>query len=330
MNRPLADPARRPAPEPRRPAARIAGRSLAAVRRRGPLDEIADELYSCPPAEFTVARNTAAREARKGGDTELADSLQRMHKPTVAAWLANLLVRERSREVAHLVELGTALRKAQAAFDGEALRRLSEQRHGVVRSLSQDARRLADERDQKLSDAVLRELEGTLEAAVFDPDAAVQLQRGRLTGALAYSGIGFPSLVEASPSSSSTGALTESRGKSPTRAGRTPGRKPAEGHLRDASSKGAPHASALRLADREAQGARRAAQRATTALRDAERACEREKAALSAAEEELARRREVARAARRALARARADQEAAQRRARRAEQRAETVRRKGS
>jgi hypothetical protein len=307
------------------------------VRRRGPLDEIADELYSGLPAEFTVARNAASHAARNSGDVELAGALHRMHKPTVAAWLANLLVRDQPHEIAHLVALGTALRKAQAAFDGEALRRLSEQRHGVVRGLSQGARRLADERGQKLSDAVLRELEATLEAAVFDPDAAEQLQRGRLTGALAYSGIGFPSPPLSSTSSSSSSSssspsvpsvLAEPRGRSSPGGSHHASRSEhAQGRRGDANSK-ATSLSSLREVEREARRARRAAEQAAAALEGAERASVREKAVLSVAEKELARRREASRDAQRVVTRARAARDAAEREARRAERRAEAARRK--
>lgn len=276
------------------------------------LEEIADQLYSRSPAEFTAARNAEAREAREAGNAELADALRRMHKPTVAAWLANLLVRERPREVADLVALGTALRKAQAAFDGEALRHLSAQRHDVVGGLSRDARRLAAERGQSATGTVVRDLEETLEAALYDPSAAEQLERGRLTGALAYSGIGFPS----------TGAV-----RSNTRRKRAP---ESAGGAGGAGVKEVAHGSALRQAQHDARDARRAAERAATALATAERASAREKDALSAAETELARRREATRAVQRAVARARADRDAAEREARRAEQRVEAVRRRTS
>lgn len=292
--------------------------------KRVELDEIADDLYSRPPAAFTATRNARAREARDAGDVALADALQRMHRPTVAAWLANLLVRQHPQEVARLLALGVALREAQAAFDGAALRRLSEERHDVVGGLCRDAQRLADERNQSVSDAVVRELEKTLEAGLFDPEAAGELQRGRLTRALTYSGIGFSPASQGSSvrSSSSSSSVQSPRGHGQStrreRAPDLPGRAGTRAQL----------ASALRDAQREARDARRAARRATTALATAERAGERERAALSAAEAELARRRETARAAQRVVARARANRDEAEREARRAEQRTAAIRRR--
>jgi len=307
------------------------------VGKRAELDEVAEEVYACVPAEFTAIRNAKAHEARAAGKVELADALRRLQKPTAAAWLANLLVRALPRKVADLVAFGAALRSAQAALDGEALRRLSEQRGRVVGGLSHDARRLAAERGQNLSDAVIRELELTLEAAIFDPGAAEQLQRGRLTGALTYSGIGLPSLTPSSSTASMTvptapgpsrASTAASRHSCPT-ADRSGGRGDRGTRKGTRTRKGTGGAGlgettrklALREAQAEMRDALKAAQRATTAVMVAERAHARKRAAVSIAEAELARRREGARAAQRAVVRARADRDAAERLVRKAEQR---------
>ncbi len=294
---------------------------------QGDLEQAADELYSRAPDEFTAARNAKVRDARAAGDLELAEGLRILHKPSVAAWLANVLVRERAREITDLLTLGAALREAQASFDGEALRRLSEERRKVVDTLSREARRLARERGRTVSNPVVRDLEGTLEAGLLDPAAAEQLQRGRLTGALAYSGVGFPSPLS-TPPSSPTSVASPGRSRAATVQG-TRTRTPMKGKTELAAGPRVTFTSALRQAQLDARDARRAAARASTALTSAERATEREKAALSAAQAELTRRREIALGAQRALARARAGRDAAEREVRRAEQRLEATRRAG-
>jgi len=223
-----------------------------------------------------------------------------------------MLVRERPREVRRLIELGSALRDAQARFDAQALRHLSEQRHDLVGALSGDARHLAGSSGQRVSDAVVGELEATLEAAFFDQAAADELRRGRLASALAYSGIGFPLSIAGPPPSPSARRDGRSGGsRRPPEAGRDTEERPEREDR-----------SAARAAQHDARDARRAASRAGAALSAAERDVERKEAELSAAEEEVARRRALVRSARQAAAHARADRDAAERAARRAEERA--------
>ncbi|MDQ6782334.1 MAG: hypothetical protein M3063_02585, partial [Actinomycetota bacterium] len=80
--------------------------------------------------------------------------------------------------------------RAQSELDAAELRRLSRQRRHVIAALSLEARRLACEAGQPVSDAVGRELEHTLDAAFADADASDAVRSGRLTTALHYSGLG--------------------------------------------------------------------------------------------------------------------------------------------
>ena len=148
------------------------------------LDPVADELYALPRDEFTAARNAAAKRARQSGDKKLAEQIQALRRPSTAAWLANLLSREHPDEVRALVDLGDGLRAAQDQLEGEALRRLSQQRHEVVHGLVEQARALARSAGNPASDAVTRELEDTFTAAVNSSAAAEAVAGGRLTSAL--------------------------------------------------------------------------------------------------------------------------------------------------
>ena len=58
------------------------------------LDDVADDLYAGPPGEFIARRTAAAKAARSDGDRELAAAIGELRKPTVSAWLVNLLVRD--------------------------------------------------------------------------------------------------------------------------------------------------------------------------------------------------------------------------------------------
>jgi hypothetical protein len=148
------------------------------------LDLVADELYSLPRDEFTAARNAAAKKAKKQGERELAEQIAALRRPSTAAWLANLLAREHPDEVGALVELGDGLRAAQEQLEGDALRRLSQQRHELVHGLVQQARTLARSAGHPASDAVARELEDTFTAAANSSAAAQAVAGGRLTAPL--------------------------------------------------------------------------------------------------------------------------------------------------
>jgi hypothetical protein len=154
------------------------------------VDEAADELYSGPLGAFVPRRDELAKQARSDGDRELSAGVAALRKPTVGAWLANLLAHQHPEQVQQLIELGAALREAQSVLDPDQLRALGRQRYQVVAELVALARRRAAELGQRTGDAAATELEGTLGAALSDPEAAHALVQGRLTHGLVYAGFG--------------------------------------------------------------------------------------------------------------------------------------------
>ena len=86
------------------------------------LDEVADELYAVPPEDFIALRKERQDAAKADGDKALAKEIGALPKPSAAAWVANLLVREHREEIEGLVELGTLLRDAQENLAGDALK----------------------------------------------------------------------------------------------------------------------------------------------------------------------------------------------------------------
>jgi hypothetical protein len=156
------------------------------------LEEIADELYALPPDEFVPARDDRVAAAKEAGDRDLARALGRLRRPTRAAWLVNLLARHRADQLEGLVALASSLAKAQHDLDGGALRALSGQRHRAVATMARDAGRLAARRGEPVNDALLREVQGILDAALADPAVAEEVRSGRLTKSVRYSGFGVP------------------------------------------------------------------------------------------------------------------------------------------
>ncbi|HZB48961.1 MAG TPA: hypothetical protein VE547_07695 [Mycobacteriales bacterium] len=152
------------------------------------MDEAADELYGLPPEDFTAARDERVRAARAAGDRKLAAALGRLRRPTVTAWVLNLLVRDQPEVAGQLVELGAELRRAQEQLSGPALRELASQRQRLVSALVRSARKLAAEAGHPVSAATGFELEQTLHAALADPDVAAEVGSGRLTKAVSRTG----------------------------------------------------------------------------------------------------------------------------------------------
>lgn len=259
----------------------------------GPSTELVQQLYRTPPDRFVAARDAAVADARRAGDPTTARQLARLRRPTVAAWLVNLLAIRRPELVADLVELADELRTAQRELRGPRLRELSAQRRAVVAALVAEVRKLAAaEPDAPPAGRLpLAEVEATLNAAFSDAEIAEQVRAGRLLRAASYAGFGE---VPRPQLRLVTGDDEEPEEERPARRpGAQRGRpEPATGTDRAASS-----------TDRAASSTDRAASRTDRA---AERAEQAERAAQRAARTERARQR---RALDRELALAQADQE---------------------
>lgn len=154
------------------------------------LEDVAEELYAVPPGDFIGIRDERAKQAKADGDKALAAEITKLRRPTAAAWLVNLLVREHPDELDGLLDLGGALRQAQLSLSGEELRQLSTQRHKVVNAMARRAVAAAADRGHQASPAAIEEVRQTLQAALADPDTADQVRAGRMLTSATYSGFG--------------------------------------------------------------------------------------------------------------------------------------------
>lgn len=154
--------------------------------------ELVARLYTTPPGGFVAARAEAVAAARAAGDAAAARDIARLRKPTVAAWLVNLLALRRPELMAGLAELSADLRTAQRELSGARLRELTARRRRMVAALVEQARALAQTADPRLTAGrlPLAEVEATLNAALADADIAEQVRSGRLVRAASYAGFG--------------------------------------------------------------------------------------------------------------------------------------------
>lgn len=149
------------------------------------VEEALDELYAAKPEDFTALRTKLAAAAKKSGDPDAARKITGSRKPTAAAWVVNAFALQGTAR-AELTELGSRLRDAHAAMDGEAIRALTTEQRKLVDELTRSALRNSG---LKSPSAALRDdVTATWQAAVADPDVAARL--GRLAKAEQWSGFG--------------------------------------------------------------------------------------------------------------------------------------------
>jgi hypothetical protein len=154
-------------------------------------DDVAAELYALPTDEFIAARDARGKAARAAGDKKLAAEIAALRRPTVTAWIVNLLVRDQPELLDALLALGADLRAAQRDLRGPALRELAAQRNRLVAGLVRAARRVAaDAGHANVTTDMAYDIEQTLHAALTDEDLAAELATGRLTKPLAPTGFG--------------------------------------------------------------------------------------------------------------------------------------------
>jgi hypothetical protein len=158
--------------------------------------ETADELYRLPPAQFTAARDAEVARARERGDRSAANALAGLKRPTLGAWLVNLLALRRPEVVDEILGLGEQIRDAQVRGESDnrpvaQLRDLSAHRRRLLDAALLTSRSLAgDAGAGEPTAAALAEAEGTLAAAMADDDAARLVRSGRVVKALSYAGFG--------------------------------------------------------------------------------------------------------------------------------------------
>ncbi|WIB71537.1 hypothetical protein [Curtobacterium sp. MCBD17_026] len=250
--------------------------------------DVARELLLVAPQDFVAERTARARAVRKD-DRALATAIGKLRKPAPAAWVIDLLARDGALDDA--VDLGPALRKAQADADPDAIRTLRRQRAEVVDALAQAGADLASDAGHPVTPAVLEQVRSTIEAAMADPHAGAAVRSGLLVTAL--ESVGFdavdldgaladPDAVPDAWSGSDAPPIPISQARGARRASRAS--RPAQ---RDAPEPDAePEPKRDPAADRKA--ARQAETAARTESRDADAALDTAEADLEQAEERRA------------------------------------------
>jgi hypothetical protein len=236
------------------------------------LDAELERLYGLPLEEFTGARNELATRLRKAGQTDAAEQVRALRKPSVAVWTVNQLARRHPDEVEELVESGTRLRDAQAkALRGTAaddVRDATAAERASLRKATRLAEELLSDEGRPATPATLERVASTLRAAAVEPDAAALLAAGRLPDEVESSGFAALAAMAPPPSARRRGAARKAEE-----------RKPNPGQIRKLEAR------AEKLAERAADLAERAERAEAVAAETRERADEARAEADAAAHE---------------------------------------------
>lgn len=158
---------------------------------------IARDLYGVSPGEFVAARDARARRAKTEGDPELAKAIGALRKPSTAAWVVNLTVRQLPERIGEIVALGDEIGDAQEDMDAAALRVLTKQRRALTAAVAKEGAQLAQEMGLKVSAAVTEQVQSTLNAAMTSSLAGEAVRSGVLLTALEATGFGDVALTDA-------------------------------------------------------------------------------------------------------------------------------------
>jgi len=252
--------------------------------------DVARELLLVAPQDF-VAERTARQRAVRQDDRALATTVGKLRKPAPAAWVIDLLAHDGALDDA--VDLGPALRKAQADADPDAIRTLRRQRAEVVDALAQAGADLASDAGHPVTPAVLEQVRSTIEAAMADPHAGAAVRSGLLVTAL--ESVGFdavdldgaladPDAVPDAWSGSDAPPIPISQARGARKASRAS--RPTQRDAPESEPDAEPEPKRDPAADRKA--ARQAETAARTESRDADAALDTAEADLEQAEERRA------------------------------------------
>ena len=230
-------------------------------------------LYAGDLQGFTGRRNALAKQLVEEGETEAAESVRSLRKPTAPAWALNQLSRREPKLRDRLLEAGTALRDAQARLvEGRAgadrARRAGEGERAVVTELVEATQRLATGEDAPLSSAAVERVRQTLHAVALDAEVRRQFGLGRLSEDHQAVGLGpVPSSARAAGARSKRSAnQADKRTRAELEA--------AESSERDARRRLTAAEREVERATRQADRAQQALQSTTDALEEARGAAE--------------------------------------------------------
>lgn len=147
------------------------------------MSEKLDALYRLLPGEFTAARNALVKELKAAGEKELAAKVQKLGKPTVAAWAVNQLALQEAQALREFFAASDALKAVQFGSKQVSRETLDEamgEHRKALGNLIELAREHLEKSGQGGNEGTLEKIRATLRA-VGAGDGREQVEEGRLT-----------------------------------------------------------------------------------------------------------------------------------------------------
>ena len=144
------------------------------------------DLYRGDLQGFTGRRNELAKRLSGEGETEAAERVRRLSKPTVAAWALNALSHGDPKRRDRLLDAGAALRELQEKLvegrvGADEARSAGEAEREIVGELLEAAQRVAESEGRPLSSAAVERVRQTLHAVALDDEVRREFEQGRMT-----------------------------------------------------------------------------------------------------------------------------------------------------
>jgi hypothetical protein len=246
-------------------------------KAQGVPDDI-DALFQLPLTEFTAARNALAARLKKAGDSEDAERVKAITKPSIPAWAVNQLYLKHRIVFDRLLDAGEKFRKAQTAqLAGKSgdIRAPLETRRAALSELTTHAARLLTEAGSAAAPDTMRRVTTTLEALSTYAGLPGAPEPGRLTDDVQPPG--FEALAALVPRVDGPGRaagptrIIPFHQKAPRKAAAKTPASPDDAKAREAQRKAqlAAAKTAVHEAERTLRDARKAVQRAEEELKKA-------------------------------------------------------------
>jgi hypothetical protein len=240
-----------------------------AAERKRPNRELEPEiraLYELPLAEFTKARNELVKRARAQGNSEQAESISQLNKPSLSAWALNMLPRLRESELGEVLRAGRQAELAQSSVlagsaDAGSLHEATEQLRSAARRLAAEAGEILVKGGHAAREETLLRIARALETCAVTDEGRRRLEEGAFTDEPESAGFDLFAQLSAAPAGERP---KPAEPKAPDKPRPLPGRERAEAR-RAARQAVADARAELRERRRERSEAERAARAAEQA-----------------------------------------------------------------
>jgi hypothetical protein len=153
-----------------------------------------EDLYGLDLGEFTAARDALSKQVRASGDSEAADVVKRLRRPSQTVWGLNQVARSDRELVNEALDAGRALRAATIKVlegDRSALGAAQTEERRAVDAVVVAVGATLGSAGHRLSDAAAQRVAATIRAAFADAEVEAQLHSGTLTEEHAHAGFGL-------------------------------------------------------------------------------------------------------------------------------------------